>query len=325
MSRTLQFRRLGTATLANTTGANGELIINTTNKTLTVHDGTTPGGFALLNEATEMDIDQYARNTANTNSNNITIIQGVNAGQNTTINTKVSKSGDTMTGDLKFGGGGGILNLPTDQIAITANVDNDASGFIAQATGTSIVYANTDVIIQANTGGEIFAQWNFTKEGTLTFPDNTIQSTAFIGSAIDQDARDSANTASNNITIIQGVNNTQNTAINAAAQTVPQNPQSTDYTLQLTDAGKHIYYTQSSNTTLYIPTTSNVAFANGSTIMIVSRTSSGANVTVLPNTGVTMYLAGNTTSTSRNVTTYGMATLIQVEANTWFINGTGVS
>jgi len=66
-----------------------------------------------------------------------------NAGYET-ANTKVSKSGDTMTGDLKFGGGGGILNLPTNQIAITANVDNDASGFIAQATGVSTVYANTD-------------------------------------------------------------------------------------------------------------------------------------------------------------------------------------
>ena len=194
MSRTLQFRRLGTATLANTTGANGELIINTTNKTLTVHDGTTPGGFALLNEATEMDIDQYARNTANTNSNNITIIQGVNttqntnisilqdvnAGQNTTINTKVSKSGDTMTGDLKFGGGGGILNLPTNRIAITANVDNDVSGLIAFATGVSTVYANTDVIIQANTGGVTSLQWNFSKDGTLTFPEGNIQTGAAI-------------------------------------------------------------------------------------------------------------------------------------------------
>jgi len=75
---------------------------------------------------------------------------------------------------------------------------------------------------------------------------------------------------------------------------------------------------------LYIPTTSNVAFANGSTIMIVSRTSSNANITVTPNTGVSLYLAGITTSASRNVTTYGMATLIQVAANTWFINGSGV-
>ncbi len=211
MSRTIQFRRLGSATLANTTGANGELIINNTNKTLTVHDGALPGGYALLNSATDSNIDQTARNTANTASNNITILQSVNVTQNTRLNS------------------------------------------------------------------------------------------------------------------IETINASQNTSINAAAQTVPQNAQSTNYTLQLTDAGKHIYYTQASNTILYIPTTSNVAFANGSTIMIVSRTSSSANVTVSPNTGVTLYLAGNTTSASRNVTTYGMASLIQVEANTWFINGTGVS
>ena len=85
MPRTLQFKRYGSATLANTTGANGELIINSTNQTLTVHDGVTPGGFTILNEAIEMDIDQYARNTANTTSNNITIIQGVNVTQNTNI------------------------------------------------------------------------------------------------------------------------------------------------------------------------------------------------------------------------------------------------
>jgi hypothetical protein len=113
-------------------------------------------------------------------------------------------------------------------------------------------------------------------------------------------------------------------AANAAATIVPQNPQTTNYVLQLSDAGKHIYYTQASNTTLYIPTSSNVAFSNGTTIMIVSKTTSGANVTVSPNTGVSLFLAGNTTSDSRNVTTYGMATLIQVAANTWFIQGTGI-
>jgi hypothetical protein len=111
-----------------------------------------------------------------------------------TANTKVSKSGDTMTGDLKFGGGGGIINMPTNQIAITANVDNDASGFIAFATGVSTVYANTDVIIQANTGGTN-SQWNFNKDGSLIFPDSTVQSTAFTGSAIDQVARNTANSA----------------------------------------------------------------------------------------------------------------------------------
>ena len=108
-------------------------------------------------------------------------------------NTKVSKSGDTMTGDLKFGSGGGILNLPTNQIAITANVDNDVSGFIAFATGVSTVYANTDVIIQANTGGATFSQWNFNRDGTVAFPDSTVQSTAFTGYGTDNVARNTTN------------------------------------------------------------------------------------------------------------------------------------
>jgi hypothetical protein len=99
-------------------------------------------------------------------------------------NTKVSKSGDTMTGDLKFNGNGGILNLPTNQIAITANVDNDVSGLIAFATGVSTVYANTDVIIQANTGGVTSYNGISVKDGTITFPDSTIQTTAFTANSL---------------------------------------------------------------------------------------------------------------------------------------------
>jgi plastocyanin len=91
MSRTIQFRRLGASTVANTIGANGEIIINTTKKTLTVHDGSTPGGFALLSEATS-SVDQFARDVANTATDiantatgNITVLQGVDATQNTNI------------------------------------------------------------------------------------------------------------------------------------------------------------------------------------------------------------------------------------------------
>ena len=218
MPRTLQFKRYANTTVASTTGANGELIIDLTNQTITVHNGSKVGGTRLATES-------YVANTINSFS----------------------------------------------------------------------AYANSDLLL---------TQAAFNKS-------NTASNTAI--SAFNQ-----AN-ASN--VLAQSAFNQANTS----AQTVPQNAQTTNYTLQLSDAGKHIYYTQSSNTILYIPTTSNVAFSNGTTIMIVSSTSSGANVTVSPNTGVTMYLAGNTTSASRNVTTYGMATLIQVAANTWFINGTGVA
>ena len=165
--------------------------------------------FNTANTGGAAGVDTYARNHANSAFAYANTISGGSAIDNVArvaatsagvyanaafnaANNKVSKSGDIMTGDLKFGGGGGILNLPTDQIAITANVDNDASGFIAQATGVTTVYANTDVIIQANTGGTNL-QWNFNKNGTLIFPDSTIQTTAFTGSAIDNVARVAAN------------------------------------------------------------------------------------------------------------------------------------
>ena len=217
MSRIIQFKRYGTAALANTIGANGELIIDVTTRSITIHDGVTAGGFGAI-------LDVFSRATSN------------------------------------------------------------------------LAYAKAN-------SANVLAQTAFDKANSA----NVLAQTAF----------DRANSAN----ILAQAAFTQ---ANTSAQTVPQNAQTTNYTLQLSDAGKHIYYTQSSNTILYIPTTSNVAFSNGTTIMIVSSTSSSANVTVSPNTGVSMYLAGNTTSASRNVTTYGVATLMQVAANTWFINGTGV-
>ena len=551
MAKTLQFKRFSSTILANTVGASGELIIDSTKNLVTVHDGSTPGGWpvaresviAAINNAQSVNIQQ-SRDTANlalvqanlafvqinadlnlqgglnsanakiallqnqvyANTNvasyltsrgintygdsnvtsylnsanaNISMLIGIQTTQNTNIttannaawaafnkaNSALANTSGTFGGDLNVAGTINVNNVLT----VTTSPPADSSSSI-----TTITTQNYNLVLQA-----VSNTWTYVANGALLFPDNTIQRTAFTGSAIDQTARNTANTAAansagvvidtlarttantatNNVVILQGTNTSQNTRMSAiegnltsayakantnissdltltvtnsgvgaylidgssnptvtlyrgvtyyfsinasghpfyiqtvsgayssgnvytsgvtgggtqvgtltftvpldapsnlyyvcqnhssmngaflvqnlistintqsiniaaAAQTVPQNAQSTNYTLQLTDAGKHIYYTQSSNTTLYIPTTSNVAFANGSTIMIVSRTSSNANTTITPNTGVSMYLAGNTTSASRNVTTYGMATLIQVAANTWFINGTGVS
>jgi hypothetical protein len=93
----------------------------------------------------------------------------------------------------------------------------------------------------------------------------------------------------------------------------------------LTDAGKHILTQNSGSSTQTITIANNatVAFQTGAAITIVVQ--STGTIAVANGAGVTMYLAGNTTSASRNVTTYGLATLIQVAANTWFINGTGVA
>jgi hypothetical protein len=65
-----------------------------------------------------------------------------------------------------------------------------------------------------------------------------------------------------------------------------------------------------------------VAFGNGTAISIVNQGT--GNITVANAAGVSLYLAGNSTAGSRTLTSYGMATLIKVQVNTWFINGSGV-
>jgi hypothetical protein len=363
--------------------------------------------YNYANTITSDSIDSYARTTANTASNNIVILQGVNTTQNTNIttatnlaqaaynnsNTKFSASGGQITGNVIIVGNLDVTNNTIVSNAMEANnVIIDGTLLTGLAARTSVVLphlvaqfaSNSATYIQVNSqninpegsadyvitadngtdsdffvdlglkGSQSYDQILTPYDGYLTVQGSTIgqaggnliigTTSSFPGLETKFVAGGYANnnvvmklgtyganvvgnlTVTGTITSQSGLTDqvARNSA-NAAAQTIPQNAQSTNYVLQLTDAGKHIYYTQASNTILHIPTTSNVAFSNGSTIMIVSRTSSGANVTVSPNTGVTMYLAGNTTSASRNVTTYGMASLIQVAANTWFINGTGVS
>ena len=94
-------------------------------------------------------------------------------------------------------------------------------------------------------------------------------------------------------------------------------------TLIASVAGKHYYGANTNPTTITIPTNANVAFGNGTAISIVNQGT--GNITVANAAGVLLYLAGNSTAGSRVITSYGMATLIKVQVNTWFINGTGVS
>jgi hypothetical protein len=61
----------------------------------------------------------------------------------------------------------------------------------------------------------------------------------------------------------------------------------------------------------------------GTAISIVNRGT--GNITIAQGSGVSLYLAGNATAGNRTITTYGMATLLNVAANVWMINGSGVS
>ena len=101
---------------------------------------------------------------------------------------------------------------------------------------------------------------------------------------------------------------------------IPQNSQSTNYTLALTDQGRHIYLTANSNIT--IPANSSISFPIGSAISVVNGPNVRSNVLI---TSDTLYLAANGATGTRSISTYGMFTLVKVTNTIWYINGSGIT
>ena len=69
---------------------------------------------------------------------------------------------------------------------------NDDSTALFMGSATAELYAHTNILIRANTGG-ISQNWTFDEDGTLTFPDSTVQTTA--ATNIDALARSQVNSA----------------------------------------------------------------------------------------------------------------------------------
>lgn len=93
------------------------------------------------------------------------------------------------------------------------------------------------------------------------------------------------------------------------------------YTLALADAGDHVYFTGGSTATLTVPTNATVAFPIGTTILALNNNS--GNLTI-SGAGVTFQLANGSTG-NRTVATKGMASLIKVDTDTWWVTGPGVT
>lgn len=102
---------------------------------------------------------------------------------------------------------------------------------------------------------------------------------------------------------------------------IPQDAQSTGYTLALSDAGKHIYYTGGA-ATLTIPTNASIAFPVGSTITIINN---GSGNLTIGTTSLTVYWAGTAFTGNRTLATKGLATVMKVATDTWFISGVGLT
>lgn len=103
----------------------------------------------------------------------------------------------------------------------------------------------------------------------------------------------------------------------AAAKTVPQNAQTSAYTLAISDVGKHI-----SITTGGVTVASGV-FSAGDIVSIYNNSASSQTIT--QGASVTLRLAGTATTGNRSLAQRGIATLLCVGANQFVISGAGLT
>lgn len=106
---------------------------------------------------------------------------------------------------------------------------------------------------------------------------------------------------------------------------IPQNSQSTAYTLVLGDANKHILHPSADTTarTMTIPANSSVAFPIGTAVTFVNQNAAG--VMTIAITTDTMRLAGAGTTGSRTLAANGVATALKITSTEWIISGTGLT
>ena len=139
------------------------------------------------------------------------------------------------------------------------------------------------------------------------------------------------NTAINtgNVTVTGTLTATGNISGNTAGfaigyRDIPQLLSNTNVTIANTDMGKHYYCANTTSMTFTIANNTNVpGIPVGAAITVVSY--STGNVVVTRDTGVSLYLAANSTNANRTLGAYGVATVMKVATDTWIISGGGVT
>lgn len=197
-----------------------------------------------------------------------------------------------------------MTGVPTTQKATFGNVANvilsGAGGDYNAAGLANLAYS----VVNAS-------QPNITSVGTLT----SLNVSGAGGANI------TANLSAGNISTSGNISGKTN-GYTIGYLNIPQ-VEASNVTLALSDAGKHYYSTTDSDLELTIPDNATTSFETGTTISIVVQ--AAGNILVNAANGVTLYMAGNAIAANRVVGPYGMATLMKVATDTWFINGTGVS
>jgi hypothetical protein len=168
---------------------------------------------------------------------------------------------------------------------------------------------------------------NLKNSNAIRFLDNTVQTTAFVGTA---------NTATNALYAVTATNvdggfvrgspvNGTTSTTQVGYLTIPQLriDGAASYTLSISDQGKHVYCVTATSQTIIVPDNATAEFPIGTAVTLVQN--GAGSVSINTATGVSLVLAGTEEFGNRTLLPTGLATLLKVDTNTWFISGTGLS
>jgi hypothetical protein len=237
-----------------------------------------------------------------------------------TERARIDSSGNVGIGTTSPGtrldvGAGGNLQLSGastgDQfIKVGAGRSGNGYSFIDLIGDTT--YSNGLRIIRTNTGANSSSNIEHRGTGTLALITQEAAPIAFLTSGAERFLISST-----------GAITSSDLADAVGYKGLPQNQQTSTYTLALADMGDHVYTTAGAFT-ITIPANATTAFPIGAAITIINE---DANKTLAPAAGVTLVLAGTAGATTGNRTLAigSVATVIKVGTNRWFVSGAGVT
>jgi hypothetical protein len=263
----------------------------------------------------------------------------------------VTLTAGTSTNDMKVWrfDETGSTTFPDSTVQTTAypGVLVPADGDGVSGNANMVFYAGTDWYntskVTINPTSSMLTLNGNSGTGGITFPDATVQTTAWTGTVNSTTASTSTTTGAlviaggvgvgggmfvggtitaTSVTSVATAGTTSTTAAALGYIGMPQNSTASSYTLVAGDQGKHIYISATGQT-ITIPANTAVAFPIGTSIAFIAGPS--ATTVSIAITTDTMYLAGTGTTGTRTLAAHGMATAVKVAAATWYINGVGLT
>jgi len=218
----------------------------------------------------------------------------------------------------------GVVILDTGSQTISGVKTFTASNSFQNASGQTFLASTTTtqdgIVINGRAGGTnsyraTFVPTTLTGSRTITLPDAS--GTVTLNDATQTLTNKTVNISNNSVTV-DGTNG-------VGYVNIPQNSRSANYTLVLSDSGKHIFHPSADTTarTFTIPSNASVAFPIGTAVSFINQNAAG--VISIDITTDTLRLGGAGTTGTRSLAANGVATAVKVTSTEWIISGTGLT